>query len=156
MHRFTLDSASEFLLGNDINSLADTLPYPHNFRNSFPVTSSSADAFATAFAEAQKLIAARNIQGWTWPLMEIFGDKIKKQMEIVTAFLLVFFVFARIMTVLFRLSCRDPIMEEAIRKHKANPFGDGEKVAEVKEGETLLDHLVKQTTGALSAQIFRL
>lgn len=87
MHRFTLDSASEFLLGNDINSLGDTLPYPHTIRDSFPVTSSNADEFSTAFAEAQFLVATRNMQGWSWPLMEIFRDKTAKPMKIVTAFL---------------------------------------------------------------------
>jgi hypothetical protein len=85
--RFTLDSASEFLFGKNIDSLADRLPYPHHAQNTQSIQASPADAFARAFRDAQLIIAERRLNGWMWPLFESFGDKTKKPMNIVNAFL---------------------------------------------------------------------
>lgn len=43
------------------------------------------------------------------------------------------------------MECRDPIIADAI-KHQSTSV-PVEKITEVVEGETLLDHLVKLTTG---------
>jgi len=85
--RFTLDSASEFLFGKNVESLTDTLPYPHHLVGPQTARPSSADAFAAAFAEAQFIIAERGRFGWTWPLHEIFHNKTNVLMKIVNAFL---------------------------------------------------------------------
>lgn len=85
--RFTLDSASEFLFGKNVDSLADSLPYPHHAKNAHAIHTSPADAFARAFAEAQYVISQRSVIGWMWPLVEIFEDKTEKPMKIVSAFL---------------------------------------------------------------------
>ena len=71
--RFTLDSATDFLFGASVGSLLTDLPYPHHHPSKV-AKSSPADDFAAAFAEAQLTIAARNRQGWVWPLIEIFKD----------------------------------------------------------------------------------
>lgn len=87
MHRFTLDSASEFLFGKDVNSLADPLPYPHFVERTDTAHSSSARVFSQAFADAQYVVSERAVVGWLWPLLEIFEDKTKKPMKIVSAYL---------------------------------------------------------------------
>jgi hypothetical protein len=88
MSRFTLDSASEFLFGKNVASLADSLPYPHHAAGSqTAVSSTSADAFAAAFAEAQFIVSERGRFGWTWPLLEILRSKTDAPMKIVNAFL---------------------------------------------------------------------
>src|ERR1700690_1267046 len=58
--RFTLDSATDFLFGNNVRSLSAGLPYPDNS----PLTSSydlshPANVFAQAFDRAQKLSTLR-------------------------------------------------------------------------------------------------
>jgi hypothetical protein len=85
--RFTLDTATEFLVGENVDSLAGTLPYPHNVAASYPTQTTPADHFAKAFADAQYIISLRFKIGWIWPLLEIFEDKTKKPMKIVNAFL---------------------------------------------------------------------
>lgn len=86
-----------------------------------------------AFAQSQELIAARARIGWIWPLFEIFKDKTKEPMRVVNGFL-------------------DPILKEAVHKHTTQKlpagFEDKEAVGEA-EAETLLDHLVRLTTGTL-------
>ncbi|KIM75713.1 hypothetical protein PILCRDRAFT_827008 [Piloderma croceum F 1598] len=124
--RFALDSASEFLFGKNVDSLADPLPYPYYAKDEHPIQTSPADAFARAFADAQFFVSRRSMYGWMWPLGEIFEDKTKKPMEIVNAFL-------------------EPIIADAIKKQQSASV-PMEKTTEVMEGETLLDHLVKLTT----------
>ncbi|KZP21731.1 cytochrome P450 [Athelia psychrophila] len=124
--RFTLDSATEFLFGNDVQSLATGLPYPHHAATLNATHSSPAEDFAVAFAQSQELISQRARIGWIWPLFEIFKDNTAKPMKVVNEFL-------------------DPILKEAVDKQKTLPIGFEDKEA-VGEAETLLDHLVKLTT----------
>ncbi|KAG5653247.1 hypothetical protein H0H81_001504 [Sphagnurus paluster] len=130
MSRFTLDSASEFLFGHCVHSLTAGLPYPHNASYVPPDSSTPqanrANDFARAFLEAQEIIASRERFGWIWPLTEIMGDKTKEPMKIVNDYL-------------------DPIIQEAITKNKVKPISDEKK--EVEDGETLIDHLVRQSSG---------
>lgn len=133
MSRFTLDSATEFLFGSCVHSLHAGLPYPHN---AVPPVSSSeipksntANDFAGAFLQAQYIIAERERLGWVWPLFEFFEDRTRGPMKVVNAYL-------------------EPIIKEAIAKKAA--FALEEKQAEdVSEDETVLDHLVKLTSGEL-------
>jgi hypothetical protein len=129
--RFTLDSATEFLFGNDVRSLSAGLPYPHTsplvatYDRSHP-----ANVFAHAFANAQELASRRSRFGSAWPLKEFWKDKVKIQRDIINKFI-------------------DPILAEAIAKKRpmkeTTGMQDGER--EVKDGETLLDHLVNYTEG---------
>ncbi|KAG5727413.1 Cytochrome P450 52E1 [Termitomyces sp. T112] len=131
MSRFTLDSASEFLFGIGVHSLAAGIPYPHNATsvpsNSVTSQAKHANEFAAAFLQVQEVIARRFLHGSIWPLMEIFEDKTKKSMEIVRAYL-------------------DPIIKEAVVKNANNAKnvlkGEGTE-SYVDEGETLIDHLVR-------------
>ena len=142
--RFTLDSATEFLFGSCVHSLRAGLPYPENVLHANPALAHRADAdagergrfaeqFAQAFAQAQFELATRLRVGKTWPLWEVFGDKVKNPMKIVNAFL-------------------DPILAEALRKkhdhQSSEKLVDKERGNdEIEDDETLLDHLVKMTDG---------
>ncbi|KII93371.1 hypothetical protein PLICRDRAFT_694556 [Plicaturopsis crispa FD-325 SS-3] len=133
--RFTLDSATAFLFGHNVNSLSAGLPYP----SSSLIPSSPdylnnpahpANAFAYAFAEAQFIASLRSRRGPAWPLAEFWGDKVKVQMKVVDSFI-------------------EPIVKDAISKKRAEggaKYGGADaKAREVVDGETLLDHLVNYT-----------
>ncbi|KZP22481.1 cytochrome P450 [Athelia psychrophila] len=136
LHRFTLDSASEFLLGTDVQSLADPLPFPSSSSldtsTNYTGATSKADAFSRAFADAQVFATYRSIRGWVWPLAELTHNAMQAPMVVVSAFL-------------------EPIIDRAVERRAANtilPAGNtaNEKINEVEEGATLLDHLVKLTS----------
>ncbi|KAF9219868.1 cytochrome P450 [Gyrodon lividus] len=124
--RFTLDSATEFLFGNRVDTLAAGIPYPHNVPNPTFVSreSNTARDFAVAFAAAQHWMARRTTIGHVWPLFELFQDRTRKPMKVVDAFL-------------------EPIVKDAIEKHKAS---QGLQEKDKSEDVTLLDVLVRQTT----------
>nr|BAL05110.1 cytochrome P450 [Phanerodontia chrysosporium] len=129
--RFTLDSATEFLFGQCVDSLASVLPYPHNAPAHLQTASASAaEDFARAFAEAQTVLNFRIRMGWLWPWFELFGSRTKAPMAVVDAFL-------------------DPILKAAVERADKIKHENGGKVPEAKEeideDETLLDHLVKYT-----------
>lgn len=134
MGRFTLDSATEFLFGACVHSLQGETPFPYNHLSQAYNKETHihpADEFARAFHEAQTIVARRERMGGLWPLTEFRGDRMKAPMKVVDAFI-------------------NPIIEEAIRKKDAKISTDTEKEAnpaDVDEGETLLDHLVKFTSG---------
>jgi hypothetical protein len=130
--RFTLDSATEFLLGRDVESLSVGLPYPYYADASLRNEDHPGNVFTHAFTEAQTAVATRVRFSSLWTLLELSGDKAKKHMDIIDAFI-------------------EPILTEAINKAKAE--GGGGKEAEEphdsegRDEDTLLDHLVKYTSG---------
>ncbi|KAJ6553147.1 cytochrome P450 [Mycena capillaripes] len=135
--RFTMDTASSFLFGQDVRSLDAGLPYPYNVSPSVDATNLPAaqphpsSTFATAFQEAQMITALRTRFGQHWPLQEFWTDRLAAPMGIVRGFL-------------------DPILKEAVAKKRAAGASEGEKKnelgdREVQEGESLLDHLVNYT-----------
>ena len=140
--RFTLDSATEFLFGACVHSLRSTLPFPHNVSASSPFAATAAslpekmleqpEAFASAFAKAEHLCAERATQGKLWPLWEMRKDKSRQYTSVVDAYL-------------------HPILEEALAKKARREREENAKRAEeaddIEDGETLLDHLVKYTSG---------
>ena len=64
-----------------------------------------------------------------WPIKEIFKSEPAKHMTVVNAFI-------------------EPILQEALRKNEARAKTDAQfHGKENQEEETLLDHLVKQTSG---------
>ncbi|KAF8838574.1 cytochrome P450 [Paxillus ammoniavirescens] len=124
--RFTLDAATEFLLGHCLNTLAAGIPYPYNVPNQEPLSteSNTAQDFAAAFTVAQQRMVRRSVIGQTWPLFELLEDRTRKPMEVVDAFLI-------------------PILKDAIEKHKV--LQGFQETAEESEDGTLLDHLIQQT-----------
>lgn len=78
---------------------------------------------------AQYIIAARSDIGDLWPLLEIFENKTDKPMKVVNAYL-------------------EPILKEAIEKQKM--LLQDKKTEEGEENQTLLDHLVRDTSGMCS------
>ncbi|KZS95633.1 cytochrome P450 monooxygenase pc-3 [Sistotremastrum niveocremeum HHB9708] len=129
--RFTLDSATEFLFGSNVHSLANGLPYPYTSpKSSSNSLSADTDLFANSFNNALLTIATRGRIGPIWPLGEIFKDKTAEDMKVITAFI-------------------KPIVRQAIAQKQENAKlgrdlgGNGKE--EVAEGETMLSHLVKST-----------
>ncbi len=133
MGRFTIDSATDFLFGSCVNSLSATLPYPHNasltVRDSEHKHSNEAHVFVEAFQNAQRVLSIRERQGWTWPLSEIVKDKTEASMKVVHGFV-------------------EPIIEAALQKQKALGSVRKKDINEIGDDETLLDHLVRMTSGA--------
>ncbi|KAF8153753.1 cytochrome P450 monooxygenase pc-1 [Crassisporium funariophilum] len=129
MLRFTLDSATDFLFGNCVESLSAGLPYPHNAGYVPPLRRTArgdaANDFARAFLEAQEAISVRERYGWIWPLVEIFKDQTYEPMKVVNSYV-------------------EPIVKDALEKHRRSP--KKEKNAEVADGESLLDLLVGVTS----------
>ncbi|KAI5895522.1 cytochrome P450 [Schizophyllum commune H4-8] len=124
--RFTMDSATEFLFGHDVRSLADELPRP---ADSFPTASSSASPeselnFVTAFNDAQTACAGRMRFAEHWPLFEMGRDRVEGPMRVVRAHI-------------------EPILAEALLR-KGEREATGEKKAAPGE-QTLLEHLVDYT-----------
>ena len=73
LQRFTLDSATEFLLGKCVHSLHSLLPATYGIRE---LVSAAAEAFGPALNRLQELLAYRR-QMPLWALHEIFEDKTK-------------------------------------------------------------------------------
>lgn len=88
----------------------------------------AAEVFSHAFAQAQQIINQRITIGQTWPLAEIFGDLTAQHMKVVNSFL-------------------DPILKDALEKHRATAKSD---ISESVDDETLVDHLVKLTSGEIT------
>ncbi|KAF9448162.1 cytochrome P450 monooxygenase pc-2 [Macrolepiota fuliginosa MF-IS2] len=137
--RFTLDSATEFLFGRDVQSLSGALPYPydHPSHASSSTTGGGEEEnfstrFARAFSEAQSITSRRSRYGVHWPLTEFWKDEIKEPMRVVKELI-------------------EPIVEEAVRKKRQRIFtasGGGkveEKMEEEEEEGTLLENLVNET-----------
>ncbi|PPQ73503.1 hypothetical protein CVT24_007649 [Panaeolus cyanescens] len=125
--RFTLDSATEFLFGNDAKSLAGGLPYPHYIQSSNSNTQFNdhpSSRFVNAFSQAQSVTSFRMRFGVHWPLTEFWHDKIKEPMKVVHDFI-------------------DPIVAQAIeRKRELKAVAQEEQD---KDDETLLENLVNST-----------
>ncbi|KAF8156866.1 cytochrome P450 monooxygenase pc-2 [Crassisporium funariophilum] len=125
--RFTLDSATEFLFGHDVRSLAAGIPYPYNSSKAEPLDSGlesdPAARFAKAFSEAQAITVARARFGYNWPLIEFWSDRMVKPMSIVRELI-------------------DPIVAQAVATRKTSMFKKGDATESEK---TLLEELVNST-----------
>ncbi|KAJ2932579.1 hypothetical protein H1R20_g4532, partial [Candolleomyces eurysporus] len=121
--RFTLDAATEFLLGNSVRSLSEGLPYPFNYTGNKTTLSDTSELLATQFVKsftaAQETTAFRIRFGDHWPLVSFWKDELKEHMKVVHAFI-------------------DPIVAVAIDKKKST-------VVVEKDEETLLENLVNST-----------
>ncbi|TFK72869.1 cytochrome P450 monooxygenase pc-2 [Pluteus cervinus] len=122
--RFTLDVASTFLLGKEMDSLSLPLPYPASgcSESSSLVNPNAhiAESFVHSFPLAQKISSTRYLNAHTWPLLEMWDDKLKPHMDVINNFV-------------------DPAIQSAIERKK-----EGVEKGE-EESLTLLDELVRQT-----------
>ncbi|KAJ7732480.1 cytochrome P450 monooxygenase pc-1 [Mycena maculata] len=148
--RFTMDSATSFLFGSCVDSLAAPLPYPHSFSSppsptssrapSPPATTPSlptsepapppADVFTAAYAACITRISSRSRFGWVWPLFEMRRDATRTSMEVVDAYLA-------------------PIIAQAVARKEAGRGRAKEKAkagGRKEEPETLLDELLNLTS----------
>ncbi|KAI0321298.1 cytochrome P450 [Amylostereum chailletii] len=126
--RFTIDAATDFLFGADMQSLSADIPYPHTHTPlaARPPNAHPNDVFANAFLEAQTSLARRSRYGLAWPLFELFDNGVEKNMTVIRAFV-------------------DPIVARAVEQADSGHMGEKTEKVEVEEGETLLDHLAKST-----------
>ena len=124
--RFTLDSATEFLLGHNVGSLSAEIPYPPfaSHKNPKSFYDHPSNKFLGAFTEAQIGTAVRTTSGTEWPFLEFWQDKVTPSRKIIDDF-------------------SEPLIEKALNEREL-----GSKIgAEVADDEdmTLLAHLVKVT-----------
>ncbi|KAI0663218.1 cytochrome P450 monooxygenase pc-2 [Cubamyces menziesii] len=129
VQRFTLDSATEYLLGTCVHSLKSPLPLPRSHDHPAAVLQSAhlsdPDArFSEAIMGAQRVLATRLRLGSVWHLGEFFQDRSADYMRVIDEFM-------------------QPILEDAITKRRASQE-DGKEVTDEDHG-TLLDHLVRLT-----------
>ncbi|KAG8970880.1 hypothetical protein FRC03_000098 [Tulasnella sp. 419] len=120
--RFTLDSASEFLFGQSVNSLEMTSKESDNH-------ATSSTRFAQAFQSAQEAVASRLRRSPVWPLWEVWGDATKEHMEVVNGYI-------------------NPILEAALKRkasHTEKSVSQNSENADAEGPETFLDHLVSVT-----------
>jgi hypothetical protein len=122
--RYTLDSASEFLFGNDIRSLSAGLTYPRTAILSGDRKNEPSNGFADAFTRAQISSVDRLRYGKLWPLVEFWEDKVKREMKNVHKFI-------------------EPIIEVALENKKNSVKTNADEGSEA----TLLEHLIEVTDG---------
>ncbi|KAG5652107.1 hypothetical protein H0H81_006281 [Sphagnurus paluster] len=123
--RFTIDAASEFLFGKNLDTLSSALPVP-GITPMGPKGSATLDewgSFTGAFEMAQQIVTTRARLGYLWPLFEVFGDKTEPHISVIQKWL-------------------DPLVQNALQEkvfsEKNNsPVGITEK--------TFLQHLVDST-----------
>ncbi|KAJ6525954.1 cytochrome P450 monooxygenase pc-3 [Mycena capillaripes] len=122
--RFTMDSATSFLFGSCVDSLAAPLPYPSTASSPFLAAASPdpADVFTEAYTTAMNHISSRSRFGWIWALFELTGDATRPQMRVVDAYL-------------------EPIIAAAVARKGVL----GANGAPKGEPETLLDELLNLT-----------
>jgi len=131
-NRFSLDAASEFLFGRNLNTLSSTLPVPGKSTMG-PKGSATHDtwgSFTQAFEAVQQIITSRARLGYFWPLFEVFGDKAAPHINAIRRWL-------------------DPIVSQAVEdKIRAREIG-----ASPVEERYFLQHLAESTEGAFSMPV---
>lgn len=120
--RFSIDVASEFLFGKNLDTLSASHPIPGKSQMG-PKGSATTDlwgSFAGAFEMAQLNVTARARIGYLWPLFELFGDKSQQHVKIIQDWL-------------------DPL----VKRSGAEKTGITGPIAD----KTFLEHLVDSTEG---------
>ncbi|TFK22513.1 cytochrome P450 monooxygenase CYP63 [Coprinopsis marcescibilis] len=122
--RLTLDSASEFLFGKNLDTLSETRPIPG--KTSMGPKGSAVEGawgtFAEAFEAAQQNCTNRARIGHWWPLFELFKDKNEANAQVIHRWL-------------------DPLVDMALnskRESQGAPIGDITQ-------RTFLEHLAQST-----------
>ncbi|PPQ71744.1 hypothetical protein CVT24_006508 [Panaeolus cyanescens] len=128
--RFTLDSASEFLFGYNVDSLSAGISYPKHasHRTNSLFHSHASNSFLHAFNKGQHQLAVRAGAGRDWPFFEFWKNEVVPLREEIDRF-------------------TEPILKEALAKRErrlaSKASGGDEKIDE--EENTLLAHLVNHT-----------
>ncbi|KAJ7196989.1 cytochrome P450 monooxygenase pc-3 [Mycena pura] len=122
--RFTLDSATEFLFGKSVDSIAPGIAYPDSAShlNSSTFLNHPSNTFVNAFLEGQRLHVDRSRFGSKWPLNEFWKDIVKPHREIMDKFI-------------------EPIVQDALTEKTRGIAEDSKQEA----AETLLSHLLQGT-----------
>ncbi|KZS95287.1 cytochrome P450 monooxygenase CYP63 [Sistotremastrum niveocremeum HHB9708] len=123
--RFTLDTASSFLFGSNIDTLS--LPLPKAGEAVMGPKGSAIEGefgeFASAFESAQQVIIERSRFGVAWPVVELFGDRTLQYVQAIRNFL-------------------DPMVKRALdEKQKAKAAG----IEKHAEDTNFLDYLATNT-----------
>ncbi|CAK5276731.1 unnamed protein product [Mycena citricolor] len=121
--RLTLDAASEFLFGRNLDTLSSALPIPGQ-TGMGPKGSATHDSwgeFAQAFEMSQLIATQRGRIGHLWPLFELFKDKNAANAAVIQAWL-------------------DPLVQQAV-EDKRRLAGINSPVAD----KTFLQHLADST-----------
>ncbi|CAE6505159.1 unnamed protein product [Rhizoctonia solani] len=126
--RFTLDSGTEFLFGQDVRSLEAPLPYPRE------KPKDDTASFAAAFGSAQDLLVNRLALADLWSWMELFWNRTEEEMKVIDAY---------VMPILKR-KLEERRTWRVDPKPKATSEDTNANVLE-EAGDTLLDHLVQFT-----------
>ncbi|KAG2155274.1 cytochrome P450 monooxygenase CYP63 [Suillus bovinus] len=126
--RFTIDAASDFLFGQNLDTLSKKLPVPSSrFQNDRgSTTDDSWGTFAQAFEAVQRVITMRGRTGFIWPIFELFDDKTAPHVDIIKRWL-------------------DPLVKQTLdRKALAHKTG----IQNTMEEKTFLEHLADSTEDA--------
>ncbi|KAF5370503.1 hypothetical protein D9615_010334 [Tricholomella constricta] len=127
--RFTIDAASEFLFGKNLDTLSAALPVPGKTPVG-PKGSATLDewgSFTGAFEMAQQIVTTRARIGYLWPLYELFGDKTQPYVKVIQTWL-------------------DPLVKQALEdKALSQRAGITSPTAD----KTFLQHLVDSTEDAI-------
>lgn len=130
MARFTLDTATEFLVGRSVDSISEPFIAPGGVppvATVGDVPHSPAQKFVKAFGQGQFAVAMRIRMGDVWKLLEMRNDKVLAYVKDINEFL-------------------DPVLDDALERARKNEITEkkGEKVDE----ETIfLEHMITQTQG---------
>lgn len=123
--RFTMDAASEFLFGKNLDTLSATLPLPGAAMGAKgSATDDAWGSFTQSFEMAQHVGSKRARLGYFWPLFELFRDQSKPHAEGIHRFL-------------------DPLVSQAL-KDKRKATNDTQLLTE----KNFLQHLAESTDGA--------
>ncbi|KAG6853804.1 hypothetical protein C0991_001254 [Blastosporella zonata] len=124
--RFTIDAASEFLFGANLDTLSGDLPIA-GVTPMGPKGSATRDAwgsFTGAFEMAQQIVTGRTRIGWLWPLFEMFGDKSEPYVQTIRSWL-------------------DPLVRRTLDNHATmKKAGVDSPIAD----KTFVEHLVDSTS----------
>ncbi|KAF8307675.1 cytochrome P450 [Clavulina sp. PMI_390] len=132
--RFTLDSATEFLMGDCPHSIHEPMLLPGGVQPKIAGSTGRTSAFVKAIAVGQEHISTRLHMGRAWPSAEIFRDNSIDYVPHLDAYL-------------------NPILEKAMLRRAElleerdvkNAGSGGAQTEGLEEGMTLLDHLVLET-----------
>ena len=126
--RFTLDTASEFLFGKNLDTLSGSLPVPGKTAMSAKgsATEDEFGSFAQAFEGVQAIILNRIRRGYFWPVLELFHDQTTPHIKVIHDWL-------------------DPLVNRVV-KNKASMRKAG--IQSSVDQSTFLDYLAENTEGA--------
>lgn len=125
-YRFTLDAASEFLFGKNLDTLSASLPVPGTpIGPKGSATEDTWGSFMRAFESAQQNITNRGRLGSVWPLFELFRDKNEEHSTVIKEWL-------------------DPLVHRALEdKRRLEAMGAVNPIAD----KSFIQHLADSTNG---------